>query len=377
MAKNAKISTEMSIVLPWEGLNQENELWPKQLIFISFDIKGSTRLKTSVYDAGLDSNGWFAQFGIFLQGVASEYKKYLDIAVITCKHMSGCSNCADSAKIRAWKYIGDEVVLVGELTCKASPPLFANAIKMTANSIHTPERNIINKRYVDENGAIQTGSTPVRVQSTAWVAGFPLENKLIKLPFANSSDCKADCRIVDYLGTSIDLGFRLTDYASDDRIIISGSLAYLITQSGENRDIFPLYTGGLVHIPGVKYRINKTDKHPLIWHPLESSCIEKNLCVADMEKIEHFLQHVYFKDCSTKPFILDKDTNMTSVEMQSYIAEYNKIVTGVLRNATDIDKASDIIQAQTDQPEIRNENEQGIDQGIETAKQNYTEDIPE
>jgi len=279
----------MSIERPWD--KQKSDLHPKQRIFLSIDIIDSTKHKSSFPDV------WAVGFAEFLSEVVVVYQSKLT-EVINEHCRNTCQKpCVpklgkkekSSHTVNVWKYIGDEVVLVTELTCKDyHAPLHVLAL---AETIKELEKSSKNKNRNKNN-------MELRFKGTAWVAGFPVANIELNLPGPTG-------QIKDFLGPSMDLGFRLSKFASEDRLIISASLAHLIVKApammykGKKEPHLPLCFGGLVEAKGIK-----NGKHPLIWYSVNQTA-ESELCRVEPGKLQTFLDKGPLKDLVVPPFIVD------------------------------------------------------------------------
>jgi hypothetical protein len=281
---------------PWEQYHEECH--PKQRIFLSVDAIGSTALKTSLAKAGATSGVWVKELDAFLPEVVTIYfKQFTDLVG---RHCANCRNpCtskgeaqSSSNKVRpkVWKYLGDEAVLVAELTCKKRQSSLH--VLSLAKTIE-----FLNNKFASEDFRL-------RFKGTAWVAAFPVTNVELDLRIAEDQTTR------DFLGPSMDLGLRLAKYASEDRLIISASLAYLVIMGGPfeghinfrgvNESSMPLCFGGTIEAKGIR-----TGKHPLIWLPLKSDR-ESELCKTQQEQLKAYLEEEWFGE-SIPPFILDAD----------------------------------------------------------------------
>ena len=103
--------------------------------------------------------------------------------------------------------------------------------------------SVIRRRLAEAIKKFNGGNSSLRVKGTAWVAGFPVRNIELYIP-KNMHKNKAEPECVrDFLGPSIDLGFRLSKKASEARLILSPSLAYLIASAAIEREGFPVFQG--------------------------------------------------------------------------------------------------------------------------------------
>ena len=144
------------------------------------------------------------------------------------------------------------------------------------------------------------------VKSTAWLAGFPFRNKEVVLSgdsfsgdaviedyykengvilnkhYANSKESDV---LIDYVGPSIDTGFRLTALSSARKLVVSLELAYILSQTspvkGGPIDTIRLRYDGQVVLKGVLGGI----AYPVFWLDLSendsAAALEDRLTQAD------------------------------------------------------------------------------------------------
>ena len=273
----------------------------KQRIFLSIDVIGSTKLKSSLSQPAHTSSVWANEFAVFLPKVVDVYwNKFVETVNKhcpgNCKHkcISGTRLKKEdvySRTVNVWKYIGDEVVLTAELVCN-QVSLYVLALAETIKHFNNDfERKPLND---DPDNIMQ-------IKGTAWVAGFPVDNIELDLPSTGGH------KVRDYLGPLIDLGFRLSRFASKDRLIISASLAFFIASESDMKEPIvhmneqkyrlPLCFGGIVEVKGVK-----DGKHPLIWYSVMETK-ESKLGIVEHNELLTFLKNIHFKGWTYFPFI--------------------------------------------------------------------------
>lgn len=318
--KKSRCSAAPSTDKKWAAVGYEKR--PKHRIFLSIDAIGSTKLKATLAAEGSTPDVWANSFLAFLPEVEVVYLRcFCDIVRYHC-NTSSCKNPCIlregehsraksfiSSRAKVWKYIGDEVVLEAELTC----PKFHAALHVLAlaDTIKHFNKEFANRCAPDNC---------LRFKGTAWVAGFPVTNIEINLP-----DPQNNRTVKDFLGPSIDLGFRLSKYASEDRLVVSASLARLIVEGSvlprqtkfmdRNYPHLPICFGGSVETKGVK-----GNSHPLLWYPMTENQ-ENMLCRVAEEDLTRFLLDEHFKDVEISPFIFDD-----SYKNPQYIELYERAV---------------------------------------------------
>ena len=305
---------------PWD--KYPRDLHPKQRIFLSVDAIGSTRFKSSLAEKGHSPDGWAEVFAEFLPEVVVVY--WNELVKVINKHcpsncpnpcMPGLSKFKKKVKrrhtVNVWKYNGDETILTAKLTCKDHhASLHVLALAETIKELNCS----IAKKFSNKNKGNNFPTRKLRFKGTAWIAGFPVANIELDLPGQTKRQ-----RIKDFLGPSIDLGFRLSKFASDNKLIISASLAYLIVKesdtdepykSADNQEDYrlPLCFGGYAEVKGVK-----NDKHPLIWYAVNKT-EENTLCHVETKELRKFLEEGPLKNMKILPFVLDDNFSDSEYE---------------------------------------------------------------
>lgn len=210
-------------------------------LFLSLDIVGSTEFKhPRGAKAPSDDDSWVDPFLTFYRlsvGQMAVQWKYVIGEMKASPHSSKHFQFGDDPEF--WKGAGDEVLF----TKIVVSPLDAVAAVRSLILVMDDIRNQFVKSKQTEK---------LDVKGTAWLAGFPLNNTEIVLRMQNHQDRpdgEIDDRLAenyrlldwldknrdkkgdfktDYIGPSIDLGFRLCQYAKPRQMIVSADLAWLI-----------------------------------------------------------------------------------------------------------------------------------------------------
>ena len=178
-------------------------LRPRLLLFLSVDIEGSTRLKQQ---AGTETyQKWLPPLFAFLK----EFEE--DFAAVRADVARELSR-GEPGPPKAWKILGDELVYVAELHHRSEAAFHLRAFSRTIS-----KRNVEGLR-----------KTPLQLKGSAWLAGFPVGNALIPL----------ETGAFDYLGASIDVGFRLARFASPRLMSLSVDLTWMLLSFQEDLIIY-------------------------------------------------------------------------------------------------------------------------------------------
>jgi hypothetical protein len=153
--------------------------------------------------------------------------------------------CPDykSDEIELWKAIGDEVVFRARIFNPIQSIIFIESVISAANSFDEILSNMSGKR--------------LHLKCTAWVAGFPKNNHIIFIPNSSTDISKVisdqtstehaaiailsrnhqeyeDKELssnyrLDYVGQSMDIGFRLSKHSTKRKFAISVELCYILS----------------------------------------------------------------------------------------------------------------------------------------------------
>jgi len=246
-------------------------LKPRLRIYLSADIIGSTAQKQSKLGA-LEPNGqpndpsWFTTIqGFYFEAQQSVREAWDGLA----DDLGEGHHLGEVPTL--WKTVGDEVLFT-KLVSDHRQVLATVRCWMTAlNGM---------REFLRREGNGRLG-----VKSTVWLAEFPIRNKEVVLSgdsFSQSGPIgdyfaengrilndfysgKSDKINIDYIGPSIDTGFRLTTQASARKLIISVEVAYILAMAPRlaNQIVVPvdMRYDGEIHLKGVMGGAG----YPLFW----------------------------------------------------------------------------------------------------------------
>jgi len=176
-------------------------------VFFSADIEGATAYKTTMRT--LDSEeDWCYLFETFYREFPNTFKgEYQDLS-----KQHATIKIPDPLKPVVWKYGGDEILLYAPLTDYGQ----------ILEHLRAFYQSIINYNQVliDRN-------ITVRCKGTAWLAGFPVNNRIISF----QSIEKGGSTVIDFIGSSIDCGFRLTKFATSQKLVVSLDLLWMFAEA--------------------------------------------------------------------------------------------------------------------------------------------------
>lgn len=203
-------------------------------ILASVDIIGSSEIKGR--SAG-DAPSWVKVFQQFFADFPAALESAYDnlrAAMNTCEYFP-------RDKLSIWKFVGDEILFRATLS------------RHEETSIHCIALTDALSRFTTENRK-KHHSNALRLKSTIWGAGFPVTN----------IDVEADDHATDMLGPSIDLGFRLTAFATERKTPVSADVAWLLMKAAVERDLLNkvhMTFDGVMSLRGV----NGGVPYPVFW----------------------------------------------------------------------------------------------------------------
>lgn len=261
---------------------------PQLYLFLSVDVIGSTALK---YGKGSSIDDWYSFFTDFYVSFPDELKTHLESEYDYRGNLQ-----YSPEKLVIWKHAGDEILFYIEITQKGEIPCIVSAFKKTLEDWYTP------KVGLNVKGSVWTGQVPF------------IDRKLTE-----EGNPK-----FDFIGPSIDCGFRLGKYASKDEIAISVEVADLLNDiSWIQSSLYYLKSENLKGVLGDK-------KYPIFvlkldgaktaeYDYLKSPCRQTNL--------DKYIEKYYIeieKDFSGKVSRIGKDIPSylnTKVEVSNSIPE--------------------------------------------------------
>jgi hypothetical protein len=330
-------------------------LKPSLKMFLSVDLIGSTKLKhdedalkpLGVSDNSLDRIGakWFN----YLIDFYSLFEEYFSTEWRSAFSQDGFAK--ESWKTEEapalWKVNGDELIYVLNIS---HPGQIVVALHSWRRALH---------KY---RVRLQKRQAALDVKATAWMAGFPIGNhevafwgdlsnsdldeidhsgkfgqyyRLNEWYKAKSASEKSDY-VKDYIGPSVDTGFRLASFASSRKFPISIEIAYFLTKFPFDRDLesqMSLYYHGRESMKGVLSGV----PYPVFW--LDAASPEDSLTYAednlkplprkcDYKAVERYVS-LFFDDARNKlfkPFIFGCSDNEYCQIPESYEAKLNTTV---------------------------------------------------
>lgn len=228
-----------------ESANRDSSLQPCLRLFLSVDLSGSTRLKNVLNqqqlwtryrgaEAVIDAlrkceNGpnvdaviaaravlsslevstvdvdWSTVVDTFYSDFHTEFRTQMEQVHDELKYQAGWP----SLEIEPWKAVGDELIYVFEI--KSRRQLHWSVIAFLAAL-----------RIIDGSISDRNRQHNLRLKGSAWVAGFPVRNRRVRLP--------GKVEAYDYLGPEVDTGFRIGKCTRPGMLVASMELAELLAE---------------------------------------------------------------------------------------------------------------------------------------------------
>ncbi|PEP56249.1 NUDIX hydrolase [Bacillus pseudomycoides] len=193
-------------------------------LFISFDLVNSTAFKT------LYPNNWPVIFHRFYELVESHVLK----------------NFFNS---KVWRYAGDEILFYKQIK---NPSELYDAPQLALKIINLVN-DALSKNYAETNNILYVKST-LWIAEATFVKSQDIENVFKVSQFSKSTSGKDNSnnrnnliinfeingkRNIDFLGSDIDLGFRIAKFAQRNKVVISAELAYILYKEREAIEEMP------------------------------------------------------------------------------------------------------------------------------------------
>lgn len=274
---------------------------PEIYLFLSVDIINSTLLKYNPKN-GSENDNWYSLFTSFYKELPTTFSSFIQNSFKTF----GLKECP---KLQIWKYAGDEILFYVNIRLKNEIPAVICSFERTLQEWYDPENN-----------------KDVHIKGCAWTGQFPFIDR--KIIFSEELDKSGANKRIDFIGPSIDCGFRLGKYANRNKIVLSVEVVDICRQcSFQSLNFYYIKSENLKGVLGsLEYPIfvmlvgnaNKTleEKHLL------SNCQQSNL--------ENFITDYYRN-------FPDKYKNKVSrigFDIESYLASKEEISKQIIKKSS-------------------------------------------
>lgn len=162
---------------------------PRIYLFLSVDVISSTELK---YNEKID---WIREITDFYSAFTNNFKDNIERIQVSY-------NLRNTDSLTIWKYSGDEILFYINISENNQIEAIIDAFALTLEKL-----NIENKI--------------LKFKGTAWLGQIPFIDIEFVTEETNGN------RLTDFIGTSIDCGFRLGKYSNETYLVISMEIAYI------------------------------------------------------------------------------------------------------------------------------------------------------
>jgi hypothetical protein len=201
-------------------MHSDYDPWRWRLrLFASADLVGSTAYKA--IQNSRESPDWVPTFTEFFQAFPDAVvQSYSTLP----KHSSHCPEVG--SVLKPWKFLGDEILFSVELQRHEHA---ASHIRAFLKAIGEFPENWRRKKL------------PLRLKGSSWIAGFPITNREVAIPIPDGR------KIQDFIGPSIDLGFRIAKYSTERKFVLSADLALMLLDAADRTEweteFYPVFQG--------------------------------------------------------------------------------------------------------------------------------------
>lgn len=314
-------------------------LKPRLRLFLSADIVGSTALKQSPFGTHSKADqraSWFSK----IQGFYFEAHKAF---ISECDKLCGEKEDPDflGPLPVLWKTVGDEVLFVKHLTDHRQ---LVHTLRCWMDAVDRM------RAFIKKDNA------RLDVKCTAWIAGFPFRNsevavitgdkldvsggedwfieggRILNKIYNGDNDVDAS---VDYIGPSIDIGFRLTGFSSSRKFVVSVDIAYILALANPGPEVgspvFNLYYDGAHVLKGVLGGL----RYPVFWIDLSpNDSIERfedtltDLQPVNRDRLREYCHRFYVEHTSYTfpPFIFSETEQQIAERPSWYDEDHAKLV---------------------------------------------------
>jgi len=264
MAKSVQLSTY--------DIVKEHALHSKwcMCMFFSVDLAGATAYKAAMRESHTDQKRdtrWCEAFHTFYKVFPKIlFEKYVERKTKEDDIHPLCQPVT-------WKYVGDEILFYAPVSCHRHLvdhiTYFHETLKKYSND------------YLDEHDQL------LRCKGTSWLAGFPVNNRIILIDDSTGAKTKQPPSRIDFLGSSIDTGFRLTKFATPQKLVVSFELAWMLAdyyvsmQSDNNSGWMRFHFDGRYELKGV----NNSRPYPVFWLDMDYKKTSGESSLAGLEDV--------------------------------------------------------------------------------------------
>ena len=242
-------------------------------LFLSVDIIDSTKKK---YSGIPYSQNWTQFFYSFFK----EFPDMFNGCLIDVTKNTEDNDLKKNILINPWKYAGDEILFYIKIEQKRQIPCIVKAFRNALKAWEKEQLKKIQFLNLDE-------SNKTDIKGCIWIGQFPFIDKR----FTYYDDNDQNNKKTDFIGPSIDCGFRLGKYASKRGIIVSVEIIDLCRDCPEIYNSIVFYKAEkLKGVGDMEYPIFN-----LLLNDNEINIIEKHIIKVTQGQLEGFLENYYIE----------------------------------------------------------------------------------
>ncbi len=165
---------------------------PELYLFFSVDIIDSTSLKYGTKDKPALEN-WYNSILTFYEDFPTQFQ-------IALKSVTSIFHLPSDIQLNTWKYSGDEILFFINIKNENEVPAAIFAFERILNEWYDP-KNV----------------KQIHLKGCTWLGQFPFIDRRLSIKQSKTDSNNK----LDFIGPSIDCGFRLGKYASRNQIVLS------------------------------------------------------------------------------------------------------------------------------------------------------------
>jgi hypothetical protein len=198
---------------------------------MSADVAGSTAYKAEADGLGSAEPGWLTVFSNFYANFPIMLMGQTAVEMMDEESLP---------EISVWKALGDELIMTAKIESAEEAMGLVRALYLAM------------AQYEDRH----LHELPLRLKATCWVAEFPSPNIEIEIPELSGRLEP----LIDYIGPSIDLGFRISKFSRPSTVVLSLDLAEILLASRRAEEL-SYFVLGREPLKGVMFG----RAYPIIW----------------------------------------------------------------------------------------------------------------
>jgi hypothetical protein len=269
---------------------------PSLKLFLSVDVIGSTEYKSKLLISELSEENsaynwrdFFVEFYDTFQESIKEWYTHFDEHDTLYKDFY------------LWKNLGDELVFIVEIKEEINIHKHLSVFKKSVKDFNKLDKEL-------------------KVKGSAWIVEIPVTNAVI---FTSDYKLSNNSENLDFIGPSIDIGFRISKFSSERAFVISVELAEILSRKNICHRFIIFFDGEQV-VKGVL----KQNKYPIIWIFMFNlnTPIEEKLYGVIRNPVNLLGLNKYCKEYIKKHKHILTANTIPSLENQEYKNKYNSVM---------------------------------------------------